>query len=336
MKTSIRFILFISLIIFFVGCGGEGKTSQRPGHQIPDVAQAMCNMDSLMAVGTRLVMNQKDTSLLFGITNCISSTPNTPFEEVMVEIGMGHYDRAEESLVGFLKKPDIGPSEKARLFFYKGIASYLTADTAGALNAFDSSLKYNPAAPEVLTSRGIVQFDLGMYYDAIDNYDSAIAIRHNFSEAWYQRGNTYFVMGQNNKTLADYDTALTLQPKMNKARYNKAAMLHRLGRLEDAMASFDTILTIEHDDFMAWNGKGLIYNRWEDNEKALACFDSSLAYKRNDAEAWNNKAATLGAMKKFKEAFACIDSSLYYEPDNLRTLQLRDLINQEKKAATEK
>jgi tetratricopeptide (TPR) repeat protein len=336
MKTTIKIILFLSFILSVTEFGSEGKTPREPGNQIPEVAQVMCNMDSLLAVGTRLVMNQKDTSLIFGITNCISSTPKTPSEEVMVEIGMRHYDRAEESLVGFLKKSDISPTEKARLFFFKGIASYLKADTVGALKAFDSSLKYNPAAPEVLTSRGIVQFDLAMYYDAIDNYDSAIALRHDYSEAWYQRGNTYFMMGQNKKSLEDYDTVLALRPKMNKARYNKAAMLHRLGRLDDAMASFDTILTIEHDDYLAWNGKGLIYNRWEDNEKALACFDSSLAYNRDNVEAWNNKAATLGAMKKYKEAFKCIDSSLYYKPDNLRTIQLRDLIKQEQKAATDK
>jgi len=335
MKQFTIIPVILGLLLAFAACGKDEQVTQEPKHQTVDVNPAMCNMDSMIAVGARLVMSQEDTALFFGIADCITDTPSTPFENAVLELGKGNYDLAENSFAELFSRAADVPAVKSRLMFYRGIVLYLKADTSGAIEAFDSSLAYYPTAPEVLASRGIAKLDLGLYSKAVDDFDSAIEINHDFSEAWYQRGIAYYMMGQYKWTFINFDSALIFQPEMLKARYNKAVILHRLGRLDEAMANFDTVLTVKHDDYMAWIGKGLIFNRWEDNDEALACFDSSLAYKRDNVEAWNNKAATLGVMKRFDEAMACIDSSLAYEPDNERTAQLLDLIMGEQEKANE-
>ncbi len=335
MKAFTISIIIISLLLTAGGCGKEEKTVQKQDRQNAEVDPASCNMDSLMAIEARLVMSPEDTLTAFGIADCTADKAATPFDKALVELGRGEYGKAEKALAEALKESkDIAPVT-ARLYFYMGIALYLNIDTLGAREAFDSSLAYYEKAPEVLTSRGITQYDLGYYNKAVDDFDSAIAIRHDYGEAWYHRANSYYMMAQFKDALFSYDSAIVYQCDMIKAWYNKAATLHRLGRLEEALVGFDSVLAHKHDDYMAWSGRGLILSRWEKTEEAIACFDSSLAYNSNNPNTWNNKAAALAVLKKFDEALACIDSSLMYVPDNDRTTQLQTLIIRESGQITE-
>jgi tetratricopeptide (TPR) repeat protein len=334
MKVLKIALLIIPAILLAVGCGKD-NSARKNNAQSESIDPAYYCLDSLKAVDGRLVMSSDDTALARQITDKTADMANTPFEKTLVKIGRGEYDAAETTLTDALNKSPENSTETAELYFYLGIAWYLKNDTLKALEAFDSSLVYDNNAPRVLTSRGITQYDLGRYKDAIEDYNSAITIRFDCHEAWYHKANTYYILGNFKDAIATYENAIIHKPDMIKARYNLAATLHRLGRLEEAMTGFDSVIAYKHDDYHAWSGRGLIFSRWEKYEEAIVCFDSSLFYKRDNSLAWNNKAAALAVLKRYDEATKCIDSSFIYDPNNPQTVQLQNLILRESGKALE-
>jgi len=224
----------------------------------------------------------------------------------------------EELLARFEADPDLAHQVAQQL----GIA---IADPQAAIREVARQLQQthrqasmtaeNAEDPEAWFNRGVQQYELEDFAEAIACWDKAVELQPDYYQAWSNRGLALKNLGRWDEVLSSYDRALELEPTYDKAWYNRGIALSELGRYGEAIASFDRLLDLNPDDYKTWYSRGNTLQRGGQHSEAIASYDRALELKADLPEVWYGRGEALTQDRQYSEAIASYDRALELKAD---------------------
>ena len=130
----------------------------------------------------------------------------------------GNIDEAIADCNSALK---LGCKDKERMYNIRAFCYLRKGDYTRAKNDVESALAINNNSGEAYYYRGIINFVMDNYDQAIRDCDKAISLlkkNDELSSAYCNRGNAYFVKGNYDQAIRDYKKALELHSNPDAAK----------------------------------------------------------------------------------------------------------------------
>ena len=130
----------------------------------------------------------------------------------------GNIDEAIADCNSALK---LGCEDEERMYNIRAFCYLRKGDYTRAKNDVESALSINNNSGEAYYYRGIINFVMDNYDQAIRDCDKAISLlkeNDELSSAYCNRGNAYFVKGNYDQAIRDYKKALELHPNPDAAK----------------------------------------------------------------------------------------------------------------------
>jgi tetratricopeptide (TPR) repeat protein len=178
------------------------------------------------------------------------------------------------------------------------------------IKRYTEALTANPAQPEALVRRGMVQHALGDFAAASADFTAALALKPDFPEALNNRGVVRQAQEDNAGAIADYDEAIRLRPNYSEAFNNRGTARHALGDFAGAVADFDRAIASQPAYPEALNNRGAAKQRLRDLPGALADFDAAIRIHPLYAEAFDNRGGVHYLLWRHEQAIADFDHAL--------------------------
>lgn len=119
-------------------------------------------------------------------------------------------------------------------YMQRADARSLAGDLEGALADMDLFLIYFPENDSAIYRKGLIQFDHGLYLDAIQSFNRSLALNSGVAAYFLARGRTYALTGTTRYAEKDMSMALDLDPLNGEVWYEKGELADRLGNVSDA------------------------------------------------------------------------------------------------------
>lgn len=231
-----------------------------------------------------------------------------------IHIKAGLWEKAREQVQEILSRE---PENRAALLTFVDIESH-SANWAAAEGALDKILTVNPDDLEILTRKGylyvkiqdftkansladdvikrfprgplgfqlkgMAQYHLGNYDEALIALQRSNSIRPNVM-TYYYLGLTQYAKGDLEQSLGSLYKALDINPGLNQARVLAAAILTRQNRQDDAIGEVQRVLSRDEDNAAAHNLLGSLYMSKGMYEEGMAELNAALEIDPNMADA---------------------------------------------------
>ncbi len=136
----------------------------------------------------------------------------------------------------------------ANAYFGRGIAEYKLHDYINAVSDYDSTLILEPKHSLAMQNKALSYAEAGMYDSAIASYTKAIATLSPseysgaLERAYSGRGHMYDLTNHLDFALNDFDAAIKLNPNDGQVRIYRGDILKSEGKVEDAIADYKMAL----------------------------------------------------------------------------------------------
>jgi tetratricopeptide (TPR) repeat protein len=226
------------------------------------------------------------------------------------------YVEAFGDLVRALRVGTFLPGRDAALAQMLGAAHGLLSqgDTAGALRAYDTVLRREPANVVALTGRGDAHRQRGELDRAVADYTLALRHEPNTALLFNNRGLTHKQRGEAEAALADFNRAVQLDPRLAVAYHNRGTVYHNQGDFERAIADYSEALRLEPRSALVHNNRGLAHFEKEDFDRALADYDEALRIDPRFAVAFNNRGLAHGRKGDYRRAVEDYTAAVRLDP----------------------
>jgi tetratricopeptide (TPR) repeat protein len=219
-----------------------------------------------------------------------------------------------------------------------------------AIRSYDSALRVNPNAPEVLYNKSIAhmslqQYDLaqaslnqairfrpenseylllmaqileknGKAAEAIEAYNRAIQSGlQNPAPAYLGIGNIYLSRGQIDVAQTNYSKAVAADPNLLDGYYQLASTYFLQGKLDQAITEFERVVKKQTDRGLAWFYLGVLYSRKSRVDEALNAFQNAVKFSPNRVEAHYELGNILRVKGQRQQALAEYDNALKLVPN---------------------
>ena len=149
-------------------------------------------------------------------------------------------------------------------------------------------MRDNPANPDVLFVRGIIDFNLGMTKDAEACMDKALTIAPHSTVVLFIYGIILMIQKKYNAALLLLMRVVTLKPDHAEAHWFISSALIKTGALAGALASINKAVEIDPQNAEALSDRGNILKILDRLPEAAACYEKALALKADDHRFINN------------------------------------------------
>jgi protein O-GlcNAc transferase len=183
-----------------------------------------------------------------------------------------------------------------------------------ALALIDRAVSIEPRNADFLNSRGIILQTLGRLDDALASYDAALSIEPRRAQVLYNRGIVLNATGRFDEALASYSKALEAQPNYPEALVNRGNVLQGLKRFDEALACYSGALAKNPNLPNALVNRGIALQALNQRAEALASFDRALASQPHYTDALLNRGIALESLDRSEEALASYETALQLEP----------------------
>jgi tetratricopeptide (TPR) repeat protein len=166
----------------------------------------------------RLAMGESRSVVIADYTQAISQDPN--YAEAYYRRGSERaaIGQLPDSLVDYMRAVLLDPK-------YIPASNSQVSSYAQAIVDYSQSLQKEPELPMVYFWRGIAQYALGKFSEAIVDLTEAIKLNIEGQEAFYfARGLSFEGKRERAAALADYDAALRINPEFEAARSQRTAL----------------------------------------------------------------------------------------------------------------
>ncbi len=157
--------------------------------------------------------------------------------------------------------------------YRRGTSLHEAGDFAGALVAFDASLRAAPHVAAVHYGRGTALAMLRRLEEAVQAYARCVEIEPGHVAALYNQATALALLQRWHDALAALDGIVAKFPAMADAWNNRAGVLQALGRTEEALDSAMRVLQLRPSDPRALYNAGLmllLLKRFDESEQVLA------------------------------------------------------------------
>ncbi len=154
------------------------------------------------------------------------------------------------------------------------------------------STKKPPFNPDQLYQRALTLHHAGKLPDAEGLYKTLLEYFPHQVEILTTLGILLFQMGRSEAGFQQIKKSLSLNPNQPAALYNMAVELQRLTRLDEALSCYDQSLKLNPQDINSLLNRGNTLKDLKRYQEAILCFESALALQPNLPSAHWNKAIT--------------------------------------------
>lgn len=148
---------------------------------------------------------------------------------------------------------------------------------ADSVTWYTELAKELPNDPVIIYNRGIYQFRLGKYPEALSDFSNAIRMNPGFYAAYLPRGDCHRMMGNDAEAVANYDTSLANTGGSAYLYRMRAWCQFRLRNYPSAVSDYTKLLMLSGDDGMVYGLRGR--SRYYNKEYAAAADDLTKAVK---------------------------------------------------------
>ncbi len=146
----------------------------------------------------------------------------------------------------------------------------------------------DPAAPlaeRPLRHRGIAQYRVQRYADALADFERALQMNARSADNWMTRGTLYMRTARSAEALADFDRALALEPDHYDALGRRCVVLMRLKRLDEALANCQRAAKLAPYSAENLTSLGMVLALQRDAKAAEAQYRRALQLAPSNADA---------------------------------------------------
>ncbi len=194
--------------------------------------------------------------------------------------------------------------DDAEAWFLLGAARHRLGDRAGALAAFETSIRLAPGDLRPRTARGALQAEAGRHAEALATFEEALALQPADPRLLVNAAVALEHLDRPDEALACYDRALAAFPGMGDALLNRTALLLRLQRPEAAHADAERLVRLFPGVPEAWFNRAEAALALGRPEAALADCERALEANPAYVRAWIDKGIALAVLGRLDEADA--------------------------------
>jgi serine/threonine protein kinase len=203
---------------------------------------------------------------------------------------------------------------KAREYYEQGVAKSRNRDAAGALDAFNNSIKLNPNNYEAFYRRGNSNYDLKKYQEAIADYSQAIALNPNYFTAYFNRGLARRDFNDKRGAIEDYTQALKLQPNDADTYYERGIVYLDLQDYKSASQDFSEVIRLQPNLAKAYHSRGLARAGSRDLQGAIGDYTEAIKLDAGDATAFYSRGRARFHLGDYKGALADYSQVIAIDP----------------------
>ncbi|MFA6924142.1 MAG: tetratricopeptide repeat protein [Bacteroidales bacterium] len=214
-----------------------------------------------------------------------------------------------------------------------GYYYYLKKDYDKSYEYYSKCLSIDPNYHEALNMRGVVNFNLNKFNEAIVDYNKAIQLKpndtasyigranslskinkfeeaipdYNFyiknkskeSDAYFYRGVAYFSTNRFNEAMSDFNMSLKIDPKNFQAYLKRGILFYKAGKLNEAINDMNEAEKLNPSSSEIYSWRGLIDYSMKNIEKAIEDYTKAIQYNPNDIAAYVNRAGAYQDLGKY-------------------------------------
>jgi serine/threonine protein kinase/regulator of sirC expression with transglutaminase-like and TPR domain len=189
-------------------------------------------------------------------------------------------------LFAFFTRPD---PVKAREYFAHGLEKSRLGDAAGAMEAFNNSIRLNPKDAETFYRRANTNYDLKKYDDAIADYSQAINLDQNYIKAYFNRGLTRFEIKDLRGAIADYTQLLKIQPNDPDTYYERGLAYFELKDYPIAIKDFTDVIRLQPSLAKAFRSRGMAKAGGGDLQGAISDYTEAIRLEPSNIDAYYSR-----------------------------------------------
>jgi tetratricopeptide (TPR) repeat protein len=290
------------------------------GRRLVKLGQLNCGEFSTVAyqLGSQLLSQQVTTSPFSSQPAAATSPVSEGTEEGQQSLtstptdGEAEVDRSETETPENLTPENL---EMVKSLFEEGNQKFQGGDFAGAIAAYQQSLKLKPDFIEAWSNLGAVLFNLQEYEDALIIFNTAIDLNPDNPNIWFNRGFTLTLLKRPQEANESYEKCLQLKPDFMNAWQNRGVVLSQLERYDEAIYSHEQALKLKPDFAEAWSNRGNALLHLERYSEAIASYDQAIAHQPHYPDAWFNRGICFINEKNYAEAIASLDQVIQQQPN---------------------
>ena len=212
------------------------------------------------------------------------------------------------------KNPVTVDLKQVKRLFEEGNQKFQSGDFAGAIAAYQQSLKVKPDFIEAWSNLGAVLFNLQEYEDALTVFNTAIDLKADNPNLWFNRGFSLTLLKRLEEANDSYEKCLQLKPDFMNAWQNRGVVLSQLKRYEEAVSCHEQALQLKPDFAEAWSNRGNALLNLGRHSDAIASYDKAIEYQPNYPDAWFNRGICFMNDKNYSEAISSLEKVIDQQP----------------------
>ncbi|MGL5064239.1 MAG: tetratricopeptide repeat protein [Microcoleus sp.] len=205
---------------------------------------------------------------------------------------------------------------KAKEYYERGLAKSRNKDSAGALDAFNRSIKLNPNNYEAFYRRANVNYDLQKYQEAIADYSEAISLNPNHVQAYFNRGLTRYELNDKQGAIQDYDRALKLAPNDADTYYERGVTYLDLQDYKSSLQDFSQVIRLQPNLAKGYHSRGLARAGSGDLQGAIGDYTQAIKLDAKDTTAFYSRGRARFHLGDYRGAVADYSQVIAIEPNN--------------------
>lgn len=135
---------------------------------------------------------------------------------------------------------------------YAGLDAYSDGNISKAIEHFDDAVSFKLGNFFIYryhrNNRGVTNYMLGSYSDALEDFNLSIGIRSRYTTGRNNRSNLFLNRGDDERAMIDVDVAIDVRSGYQDARFNRARILLATQELDRALEEVNHAIALISDD----------------------------------------------------------------------------------------
>jgi tetratricopeptide (TPR) repeat protein len=252
------------------------------------------------------------------------------FDDAYELFEKGEIDKA----IAILDSIDEDDPEYELAMFYKSLimAAIGADDDSGEINEFLTDMDddinfmdlleeydiFDENNPQDLLERGIFNYELGDYEDAIEFFEMSYALSSDINTLNF-KALALAELGRYEESMQTINEAIEIDSNNSYLFNTRGVIYSQMNKIDEAIASFDKAIEIE-DNETSWKLKGDIYHSYEKYDEALKCYDRAIEISPEEIGAFMAKARIYMEMDDLKNAERIFDEAEKIDAESIMFL----------------
>lgn len=225
--------------------------------------------------------------------------------------------------------PDMISKSISETWYCIGSFANTLGEPNKALNAYNTSIQYNPRFTDAIMALGNLYFSRDMFNFAIKYYQRALDINDKIIEAWLSKAQSYLLMNDLSKAFEAYQDALQHldDPNIPKLWHGIGVLYAKFGTIEYAKKAFERVINIDpkYDKVNeVYFRLGIIYKYEKNWSDSIYCFQKIITcppIPLDDTDIWFQLGCTYGSLGDLNQAKESFEKSINGKPKYSKALQ---------------